>query len=148
MSEQKVLLLDSNFLVALLIAGHADHFIAKDRLFLALIDDAEVLLPEEVCATFIRLAGNPKIFPELGQGPALELLQGFLRSQVPAIIYPTQERLMRAIDFLDRIVYKPNDVPDAFLAALAIENDATLVTFDRGFARFAGLKTEILTGAS
>lgn len=32
-----------------------------------------------------------------------------------------------------------NLVPDAFLAALAIEHRATLVTSDRGFARFPGL---------
>jgi toxin-antitoxin system PIN domain toxin len=33
-----------------------------------------------------------------------------------------------------------NTVMDAWLAALAIENDCTLVTNDRGFARFDGLK--------
>ncbi len=33
-----------------------------------------------------------------------------------------------------------NDVPDAYLAALAIERNATFVTHDRGFARFAGLR--------
>lgn len=32
------------------------------------------------------------------------------------------------------------DISDAYLAAFAIENDATFVTFDRGFARFPGLK--------
>lgn len=32
------------------------------------------------------------------------------------------------------------DVADAYLAAFAIENDATFVTFDRGFAKFPGLK--------
>jgi predicted nucleic acid-binding protein len=33
-----------------------------------------------------------------------------------------------------------NDINDAFLAALAIEYDATLVSADRGFARFPGLR--------
>jgi toxin-antitoxin system PIN domain toxin len=32
------------------------------------------------------------------------------------------------------------DVADAYLAAFAIENDATFVSFDRGFAKFPGLK--------
>lgn len=31
-------------------------------------------------------------------------------------------------------------VPDAYLAALAIEERAELVTFDRGFARYPGLR--------
>ena len=34
---------------------------------------------------------------------------------------------------------------DAYLAALARAGDWTLVTFDQGFRRFAGLRTEILT---
>ncbi len=39
-----------------------------------------------------------------------------------------------------------NDLNDAYLAALAIERGLTLVTADRGFARFAGagLKLEVL----
>lgn len=35
---------------------------------------------------------------------------------------------------------RANVVPDAYLAALAIENGATFVTRDRGFARFPGLR--------
>jgi predicted nucleic acid-binding protein len=33
-----------------------------------------------------------------------------------------------------------NLVPDAYLAALSIEQGATFVTTDTGFARFAGLR--------
>ena len=33
-----------------------------------------------------------------------------------------------------------NDMNDAYLAALALENDLTLASADRGFERFAGLK--------
>jgi len=33
-------------------------------------------------------------------------------------------------------------VPDAYLAALAIEHGATWVTLDRAFRRFTGLRTE------
>jgi predicted nucleic acid-binding protein len=32
------------------------------------------------------------------------------------------------------------DITDAYLAAFALENDATFVTFDRGFQRFTGLR--------
>lgn len=37
-----------------------------------------------------------------------------------------------------------NLVPDAHLAAIAIENSATLGTFDHDFERFAGLRFELL----
>ena len=33
-----------------------------------------------------------------------------------------------------------NDVPDAFIAAYAVENNATLISDDRGFSRFDGLQ--------
>jgi uncharacterized protein len=35
-------------------------------------------------------------------------------------------------------------VPDAYLVALALEQAAELVTFDRGFARYAGLRWRCL----
>lgn len=34
-----------------------------------------------------------------------------------------------------------NDVPDAYLASIALEQGATFVTLDRGFNRFKGLRT-------
>ena len=34
-----------------------------------------------------------------------------------------------------------NDIPDAYLASIALEQGATLVTLDRGFRRFEGLRT-------
>ncbi len=39
-------------------------------------------------------------------------------------------------------VGRPEHVPDAHLAALAIEYGLTLQTTDRDFARFSGLKWE------
>jgi len=33
-----------------------------------------------------------------------------------------------------------NDIPDAYLAALALDHDAALATLDRGFRRFPGLR--------
>ena len=33
-----------------------------------------------------------------------------------------------------------NDIPDAYLAAYALENNATLLSADRGFARFGRLR--------
>jgi uncharacterized protein len=35
---------------------------------------------------------------------------------------------------------RPNGVPDAYRAALAIENGAIWASRDRGFTRFAGIK--------
>ncbi|MBM3523781.1 MAG: PIN domain-containing protein, partial [Alphaproteobacteria bacterium] len=42
-------------------------------------------------------------------------------------------------DLCRRHSIRGNDVYDAFLAALALEHRATLVTHDRGFLRFEGM---------
>ena len=39
-----------------------------------------------------------------------------------------------------RIEARGNDLPDAYLAAYAVENGATWLSADRGFARFPGLR--------
>jgi toxin-antitoxin system PIN domain toxin len=39
-----------------------------------------------------------------------------------------------------------SDVSDVYLAAFALENDATFVTFDRGFQRFPGLRVQVPGG--
>ena len=39
---------------------------------------------------------------------------------------------------------RANDVPDAWLAAVVTSARATLVTFDHGFRRFAGLDVTLL----
>lgn len=52
---------------------------------------------------------------------------------------PTERHRAVLADVLNN-VGGANDVPDADLAALAIEHGLTLCTADAGFARFAGLK--------
>jgi predicted nucleic acid-binding protein len=42
-------------------------------------------------------------------------------------------------EFIEVLSLAGNDINDAWLAALAIEQGATLVSLDRGFARFPGL---------
>lgn len=39
---------------------------------------------------------------------------------------------------------RANEVPDAFLAAAALDLGARLVTFNRGFGRFTALRVEYL----
>jgi predicted nucleic acid-binding protein len=43
---------------------------------------------------------------------------------------------------VERVRPSGNLVPDTHLAALAIEHGLTLMTTDRGFARFPGLRWE------
>lgn len=49
-----------------------------------------------------------------------------------------QNRLF--VRFITDLGLAGNDINDAWLAALAVEHQATLVSLDGGFARFAGLR--------
>jgi uncharacterized protein len=96
-----------------------------------------------VLSGFIRVVTHPKAFQE---PTPLEVALAFAdevrtsRSATPVIPGPRHwsifGELCRAADVTG------NTVNDAFLAAIAIEQDATLVTADRGFARFPGLRCE------
>jgi toxin-antitoxin system PIN domain toxin len=90
---------------------------------------------------FLRVVTHPRIFREptvlqeaiafldaVRAGPAVEsLLAG-----------PRHREIF--IELCERTAATGNRVPDAYLAAMAMENGATFVTADRGFARFPGLR--------
>ena len=94
-----------------------------------------------VASGFVRVVTNRKIFVEPSRlEPAFQFLRD-LRSAPAAVpvreglrIWPIFEDLCR------KVGAKGNLVPDAHLAALAIESGCTLVSADRGFARFPGLR--------
>ena len=46
------------------------------------------------------------------------------------------------VDLCTAVRARGNLVPDAYLAALAIEHGASWVTLDQGFARFPGLRMQ------
>lgn len=107
---------------------------------------------------------------ELGSGRAFgvasHVLSGFIRVVTHSRVFTQPTPLATALAFADTVRERPNrvelvpggshwsiftdlcraagakgnDVPDAFLAALAIETGSELITTDRGFGRFAGLR--------
>jgi uncharacterized protein len=99
-------------------------------------------------------------------GMADLVLSGFVRIVTHPAIFTPPSTIDRAIRFVDQIRNLPqcvrivpgsrhwplfmslckatdatgNQVPDAYLAALAIESGCEWITADRGFARFTGLR--------
>jgi uncharacterized protein len=90
---------------------------------------------------FIRISTNPRIFeqPLLG-AEAAEAVSSWLERPSLSVL----EAGERCWEILRQLLVEAQVsgplVMDAFLAALAIENGATLVTTDRDFARFPNLK--------
>jgi toxin-antitoxin system PIN domain toxin len=98
---------------------------------------------DAVLTGFLRIVTHPRVFRE---PTPLELGLGFLESlrAGPAClaIGPGDRHWPLFVELCRGAGATGNRVPDASLAALAIEQNATLTTADRGFARYPGLRWE------
>lgn len=104
-------------------------------------DDEPVGVSELVLSGFVRVATHPRVFdPPATIKQALDFANA-VRDQPAAVLIGPQERHWAIFERLCTAVgAKGNLVPDAYLAALAIESGAELVTTDRDFSRFPGLR--------
>ena len=96
---------------------------------------------ELVLSAFVRLVTNHRIFDSpTPVESALEFCDAVRESPAAVIVAPGRRHWSIFADLCATTPARGNIVPDAYLAALAIENGATFVTRDRGFARFAGVR--------
>jgi toxin-antitoxin system PIN domain toxin len=90
---------------------------------------------------FLRIVTNGRVFTDpTPLDVALRSIKE-LREQPGAIhIGPGVRHWEIFTKLCSAVGARGNDVPDAYLAALAIESGSELVTADRGFGRFPGLR--------
>jgi len=141
-----VIIPDLNVLLYAVDRSSAHHGEAKGWLESVLNDASdEVGIPWAVHLGFLRLTTSKKVFAHpLTVEDGCEWLNHLLSH--PSCIAlnpgPAHGALLRHL--LLSVGTGGNLVTDAHLAALALEHDAVLVTGDRDFLRFPGLKTKIL----
>lgn len=98
-------------------------------------------LDQGVITTFIRLTTNPTMFTKgIDLGASLSSVRSWLSFDHVNIVHPGTQHFELMASLLASTKIGHNLVPDAHLAALAIENRATLHSHDRDFQRFSGLK--------
>lgn len=106
-----------------------------------LVDDEPFAVSELVLSSFLRIVTNPRIYREpTPLDGALEFCEIILAAPATVPIRPGTRHWQIFTDLCSTGAAKANLVPDAYLAAMAIENGATWVTTDRGFARFPNLR--------
>jgi uncharacterized protein len=135
-----LILVDANILVYARVTSFPQHRRACDWLDRQLGGIYRVGLPWASLLAFLRLVTNPRIFEHPDTiSRAWEQVTAWLNSDVSWVPEPTE----RHAEVLGALLALPgvrgNLVPDAHLAALAIEHGLTLCSTDGDFARFPGL---------
>lgn len=135
-------LVDANVLVYALDEDAHHHERSRAWLEAALGGREAIGFAWVVVLAFLRLTTSPALAARpLGVEQAGELVGAWL-AQSPAV---TVEPGRRHLDLLRGLLRETgsagNLVNDAHLAALALEHDAEIVSFDTDFARFEGLRS-------
>lgn len=105
--------------------------------------DESVGLPWIVIVGFLRLTTNGRVFATpLAVEAACEMVDDWLALDVVSVPLekPTHWKVLG--EFVRASGTAANLVTDAHIAAIATTRDATLVSCDRDFARFDGLRVE------
>jgi toxin-antitoxin system PIN domain toxin len=98
-------------------------------------------IPGMVQSGFVRVVTHPRVFKEpTPLDTALEFIEALRGSPATIPIAPGERHWGIFIDLCRQLDARGNRVPDAFLAAMAIEQGATFVSADRGFAGYPGLR--------
>lgn len=138
-----MILVDINLLVYAHVATFPAHHRARSWLDEYLNGTAPVGLPWPSLLGFVRLVSNPRIFeqPETVD-EAWQQIEEWL--DCPSVWIPQPGERHRDVlrPLLLNQGVRANLVPDAHLAALAIEHGLLLCSTDGDFARFPGLRWE------
>lgn len=137
-------ILDTNLLLYAVDAQSPQHAVARDSLEAALNAPQGAGLVWQALTGFLRLATSPHIMPRpLAVDQALSVLDDWLAHPRAQVVSPGP----RHVDILGRLLLAAGSgqlTHDAHIAALAIEHGGEVVTFDRDFSRFSGLRLHVL----
>lgn len=136
-----MILVDANLLVYAHVQSFVEHEAARRWLDGRLNGTARVGLPWPSLLAFLRLVTNPRVFerPE-SIVEAWKQVREWLAAESAWIPQPTERHAEILAAQLTVPGVQGNLVPDAHLAALAIEHGLELCTTDGDFARFSGLR--------
>lgn len=135
-----MILVDANLL--LYAANHAapEHEAARAWLDARLSGPSRVGLPWPSLLAFVRLATNPLVMRRpASMAAAWRQVDEWLGADPAWVPTPTERHRVLLADFCRATWMTPRLVPDAHLAALAIEHGLTLCSTDGDFARFPDL---------
>jgi uncharacterized protein len=136
-----VILIDANILVYAVNKDAPQHNRAKSWLETAVTGTETIGIPWTVLLAFLRLTTRPGLFRNpLRIATAFDLIDFWLEQTSVSIVHPGLRHGIILRELLEPLGTGGNLTSDAHLAALALENRATLYSSDHDFLRFPGVK--------
>jgi toxin-antitoxin system PIN domain toxin len=141
-----VLLLDVNVLLAAHRDDHPHFPVVRPWLDRTLDDAAETPgLSPMVAGSFVRLATHRRVFPvPTPRDDAFGFLDALAAQPTCLLVPPGSRHLVLLRHVCEEADAMGDLVPDAVLAAVAVEQAAEIVTLDRVFARFPSVRHRLL----
>lgn len=107
----------------------------------ALLGPEPLGVSDAVLASFMRITTHHRVFVEpTPSRVALDFCDAVRGATAAIVVQPGPDHWPLFSELVLTSSARGNLVPDAYLAALALEQGATFVTTDTGFARFPGLR--------
>lgn len=137
-------LVDANVLLYAVDASSSHHGPAAEWLDAALGGRRPVALPWLSLLAFVRISTNPRASrTPLAVEDAADQVRRWLAAPAALVVEPTDRHAEILLGLLLEAGTGGNLVSDAHLAALAVEHGATVVSYDRDFARFPGVRHRV-----
>ena len=132
---------DVNVLLYAYRRDSAEHTRYADWLQRAMTGAEPVGISELVLSAVLRLATNHRVYRQPSTtAEALDFCQAVRSAPAAVPLRPGAKHWDIFAGLCRAVSATAHDVPDAYHAALAIENGATWITTDRGYARFPDLR--------
>jgi toxin-antitoxin system PIN domain toxin len=142
-----MILADVNILVHAFRQDSPHHASIRGWVEKVLESDTAIALSEVVLSGFLRVVTHPRVFdPPTPLAEALGFAEA-LRAQPTCVrVEPGDRHWEIFVRLCQQADARGNLIPDAYLAAIAIEHGCELVSTDRDFSRFDGLRWSVPGG--
>ena len=132
---------DVNLLLYAVIDAFPQHKKAKTWWERVVNSNELIGLADPAVFGFLRISTNPRLIkPPLSANEATGYVEGWLAEPNVRWVVPGPHHHEVAFSYLRSVGTAGNLTTDAQLAAIAVENDATIYSNDSDFARFDGVR--------
>ena len=138
---------DANVLLYAINEDAPNHREARSWLDRALSGSETTAFSWVVLLAFLRLSTRADLFRRpLSFEEAAGVVEAWLSSPAAVVLHRSPRQLALLRGLIGTTGAAANLVNDAHLAALTLEHDATIISYDRDFARFPGVRHALPEG--